>query len=327
MSAPASWRDLLSDLIRQPGERERIANEIGVNPLTLDRWCSGKSTLRSRNIGPLLQAVPASQRDLLTNLLAQDDLLVPHFTFYDLPPDELETAFFRHVLETRATTPPMLLFWTVCRQVLQHALRRLDRESVGMAITVAACMPPAAGTRTISSLREVMGLGSPPWPGDLEHQSMFLGIESLAGYVMMRCRPQTIDDLREPQTLLPAYQTEYEISAAAHPIMYTNQVAGCLLISSTQPRYFASPARLALIADYAQLIALAFTPQQFYPSEWFNLRIMPPLPVQRQLLATLQRRITKIMQEAAATSRLLTRAEAEQLAWQQIEEEFIHLSK
>jgi hypothetical protein len=262
----------------------------------------------------------------MANLLTQDDLLVPHLTIDDLPPGELEAAFFRQVLETRATTPDMLLFWTVCRQVLQHALRRLDRESIGMAITVAVCMPPGAGTKTIRSLREVMGLGTPPWPGDLEHQSMFLGAESLAGYVVMRCRPQVIDDLREPQTLLPAYQTEYEISAAAYPIMYTNRVAGCLLVSSTQPRYFASQARLALIADYAQLIALAFTPEQFYPPEWIDLRIMPPLPVQQRLLVTLQRRITQMMQEASATSRLLTRGEAEQLAWQQIEEELIHLS-
>ena len=32
MSAATSWRDLLRDLIRQPGERERIAKEIGVTP-------------------------------------------------------------------------------------------------------------------------------------------------------------------------------------------------------------------------------------------------------------------------------------------------------
>lgn len=327
MSALASWRELLSDLIRQPGERERVANEIGVNPVTLDRWCTGKSTLRSSNIGPLLQAVPASQRELLADLLTQDGLLVPPSAINDLPADELESAFFRQVLETRATTQEMLLFWTLCRQVLQHALRRLDRESLGMAITVAVCMPPAADTGKVRSVREMMGLGTPPWSGDLEHQSMFLGAESLAGYVVMSCRPQAIDDLREAQTLLPAYQTEYEISAAAHPIMYTNRVAGCLLVSSTQARYFTSSARMALIADYARLISLAFTPQQFYPPEWIDLRIMPPLPVQQRLLVTLQRRITQMMQEASAASHLLTRSEAEQLAWQQIEEELIQLSR
>jgi GAF domain-containing protein len=231
------------------------------------------------------------------------------------------------VLVARATTEETLLFWVVCRQILQHALRRLDPESLGMAITVAVCMPPAAGKRTIRSLRESMGLGTAPWPGDLEHQSMFLGADSLAGYVVSRCHPQVIDDLREPHTLLPAYQTEYEVSAAAHPILYANRVAGCLLVSSTQPSYFVSPARLALIADYAQLIALAFRPQQFYPLEWIELQVMPPLPVQRQLFATLQQRITQMLKEAFAASRSLTRDEAEQLAWQQIEEELIQLPR
>jgi hypothetical protein len=327
MSAPSSWRELLKYLISPSGERERIANEIGVNPVTLDRWCSGKSTLRSRNIGPLLQAVPVGQRELLADLLTQDHLLPPDLAITDMPPDELESGFFRQVLVTRATTEEVLLFWIMCRQILQHALRRLDPESVGMAITVAVCMPPAAGKRTVRSLREIMGLGTPPWPGDLEHQSMFLGAESLAGYVVSHCHPRAIDDLREPQTLLPAYQTEYEVSAAAHPIMYANRVAGCLLVSSTQPKYFVSPACMALIADYAQLIALAFRPQQFYPLEGIELHIMPPLPVQRQLLVTLQQRIMQMLKEAFADSRSLSRDEAEQLAWQQMEEELIQLSR
>ncbi len=324
MSAPTSWRDLLRDLTRQPSERERIAKEIGVTLVTLDRWCNGKSTLRSRHIGPLLQAVPAAQRELLAGLLTQDHLLVPDLAATSLSPDELESAFFRQVLIARATTEAPLLFWVVCRQILQHALRRLDPEPFGMAITVAVCVPPASGRKTIRSLRESMGLGTPPWPGDLEHQAMLLGAESLAGYVVSHCRPEAIDDLRKPHTLLPAYQMEYEISAAAHPIMYTNRVAGCLLVSSTQPNYFDSLNRLALIADYAQLISLAFLPEQFYPLEWIELQVMPPPGVQRQKFATLQHRIKEMLQEAFATSHLLRRDEAEQLAWQQIEEELLH---
>jgi hypothetical protein len=109
--------------------------------------------------------------------------------------------------------------------------------------------------------------------------------------------------------------------------MYANRVAGCLLVSSTQPRYFVSQNRLALIADYAHLLALAFTPQQFYPLEWIELQLMPPLAVQRQLFATLQHRIKQMLQEAFLDSRSLRREEAEQLAWQQLEEELLHLDR
>jgi hypothetical protein len=47
--------------------------------------------------------------------------------------------------------------------------------------------------------------------------------------------------------------------------------------------------------------------------------------LQRQLLVSLQQRIMQMLKEALAASRSLTRDEAEQLAWQQIEEELIHL--
>ena len=133
-----------------------------------------------------------------------------------------------------------------------------------MAITLVQCMP-ASSEGKIRSLRESMGLGTPPWPGDLERQAIFLGAESLAGYVVTNCRQAAINDLRANTSFLPAYQTENEVSALAHPIMYANLIAGCLLLSSTQPNYFLSESRLALISDYAQLIALAFGPEQFVP--------------------------------------------------------------
>lgn len=47
---------------------------------------------------------------------------------------------------------------------------------------------PVSSEGKVRSLRESMGVGTPPWPGDLEHQAMFLGAESLAGYVVTNCR-------------------------------------------------------------------------------------------------------------------------------------------
>ncbi|HYU76340.1 MAG TPA: hypothetical protein VEL31_27015, partial [Ktedonobacteraceae bacterium] len=94
----------------------------------------------------------------------------------------------------------------------------------------------------------------------------------------------------------------------------------------TAPNYFLSPARLSLIADYAQLIALAFTPEQFVPLEQIELRVIPTAERQRELFATFQQRIIVVMKEALNTKRLITRIEAEQLVWQQLEEKLIHIS-
>jgi transcriptional regulator with XRE-family HTH domain len=322
LERPSSWRDLLKSIISDPGERERLANEIGVRSITLSRWITGESTPHPQNLRQLLQALPKQQRDLLSFLLQEE-----HIDLTDLgaseSADEIDYQFIKQVFEARATTPSNLLFWTLCRKVLLHALRRLDPERIGMAITVVQCMP-ASSEGKVRSLRERMGLGTPPWSADLEHQAMFLGAESLAGYVVAHCQQAAINDLRENRSFLPAYQTEYEVSALAHPVLYANRVAGCLLLSSTQPNYFLSPSRRSLIADYAQLIALAFTPEEFVPPEQIALQLMPPAQVQYELFATFHQRIIEQMRASANTKRIVTHMEAEQLVWQQLEEELIH---
>ena len=317
MSDPPSWRDLLKRIIDAPGERERIANEIGVRSITLDRWIAGTSKPRMQNLRQLQHALPKVHKDQLTLLMEEEhiDLTDPETSE---PPDEIDYQFIRQVLETRATAPSNLLFWTLCRKVILHALRRLDPERNGMAITLVQCMPVSSEGK-VRSLRESMGVGTPPWPGDLEHQSMFLGAESLAGYVVTNCRQAAINDLRINTTFLPAYQVEYEVSALAHPIMYTNRIAGCLLLSSTQADYFLSESRLALISDYTQLLALAFSPEQFIQSEHIELRLMPPVKMQRELFATFPQRVITEMK-----SHNITRAAAEQIVWQHFEEELIH---
>jgi len=324
LEKPSSWRDLLKDIIGDYVERERIANEIGIRSITLTRWTTGESTPRPQNLRQLVHALPKQHRDQLTLLLEEEhvDLTDP---VSSEPPDEIDYQFIRQVFEARATTPSNLLFWTLCRKVLQHALRRLDPERIGMAITVAQCMP-ASSDGKVHSLRERMGLGTPPWPGDLEQHAMFLGAESLAGHVVTNCRQEVINDLRESASLLPAYQLEHEVSAVAHPILYANMVAGCLLLSSTQPKYFLSASRLSLIADYAQLIALAFTPEQFVLPEQIELRLMPTAEQQHRLFVTFQQRILEVMKKSLNAGRAVTRMEAEQIVWQQFEEELIHTS-
>jgi hypothetical protein len=324
LEQPSSWRELLKSIISDPAERERIANEIGVRSITLTRWITGESTPRPHNLRQLLHALPKQHRDLLSSLLGEEHIDLTD-TVASEPPDEIDYQFVRQVFEARATTSSNLLFWTLCRKVLLHALRRLDPERIGMAITVVQCMPVSSEGK-VRSLRERMGLGTPPWEGDLEHKAIFLGAESLAGYAVAKCRQGVVNDLRESTAFLPGYQVEYEVSALAHPLLYANRVAGCLLLSSTEPNYFLSSARLSLIADYAQLIALAFTPEQFVPVEQIELQLMPTVERQRELFATFQQRIIVVMKEALNTNRLITRIEAEQLVWQQLEEELIHIS-
>jgi len=323
MSDPSSWQDLLKDIISNPVERERLAKAVGVRPITLYRWVSSESSPRPQNLRQLLSALPYEQRNRMAALLEQEHLDFSESSLSDSL-DQLEFPFVRQVLELRATTAEVVLYWTLCHKVFQHALRRLDPERIGMSIRVVLCMPPGSDGK-IHSLRESVGQGTPPWRDDLEQEAIFLGAESLAGYVVTSCRPAVVQNLTSENFRLPAYQAEHELSAMAAPIMYASQVAGCVLVSSTQTDYFTSSSRLALIADYTQLIALAFKPEQFYPPDWLELRVMPAFDAQRVLLASFRERVIALMKEAAQEKRLLTHTQAEQLAWQHVEEELIHI--
>jgi len=318
-----SWREQLSKIISNPGERERIANEIGVRAVTMSRWISGESVPRPHNLRLLLNALPKQQRDELLESMEEDlsDLAVSAL------PDissEIAYKFIMEVFDARATTSDTLRYWTISHLVLEQAIRQLDPERVGMAITIVRCMPPTNDGK-IHSLRESQGLGTPPWSGNLEQNAIFLGAESLAGYVVASCRVEAVQDLVKDRTFLPAYQTEHEVSAIAHPIMMAGRIAGCLLVSSTQPNYFLTQSRLSLIHGYANLITLAFEPHEFYKPELVELRVMPPLHVQRKYFASFRQRLLRIMMESAATERPLINIQAEELVWQELEEILLHL--
>jgi hypothetical protein len=326
MSNSTQWRELLGSIISNPAERDRIANEIGVHFVTLTRWVSGDSSPRPHNLRQLLHALPQHQRTQLLPLI--EDILPNASDFEtDTSAQEIPYKFIMEVFETRASTPDLLRFWSITRLVLQRALSHLDPERVGMAITVVRCMPPHPLDSRIRSLRESVGLGTPPWGGDLEEKALLLGAESLAGHVTVSCRLGQIGDLRTNKTFLPAYQSENEVSAVACPIMYACRVAGCLLLSSTQPNYFQSESRLSLIRGYTHLVSLAFEPQEFYDPSSIDLRIMPPPNVQQNYLVSFRQRVLRLMQDSSSTEHRLASTEAEQQVWSQLEEILLNLPR
>jgi hypothetical protein len=325
MSTPSSWRDLLRDVISDPAELYRLAAAIGVHAVTLNRWAQGVSTApRPQRLRQLVQVFPVHSQALLTELLQQE-----YGHFQDLSPsngqEQIDYAFIQQVWEARATTPTHLQFWTLSGKILESALRQFDPLRMGMSITIAQLMPPSPHG-SIRSLREVAGLGNPPWSPNLENRMRFLGAETLAGSVVSHGCAEFLDDLRVQTTALPICHEEYEVSAAACPIMYANRVAGCLLFSSTQPAQFRSEGRRTLIKDYAQLLAQVFPPDHFFELTQIQLWLMPPPQIQYRTLATFQQRVNALMKEAYTSSQDLTRSQIEQQVWQQIEEELFEIS-
>ncbi|HET8911878.1 MAG TPA: hypothetical protein VFN23_10465 [Ktedonobacteraceae bacterium] len=323
MQEPRSWRSLLGRIIHDPQERQRIADELGVRPITLTRWVSRESIPRTQNLRHLLSIFPLQQRKLFADLIAEE------FKDFPLAPVEdntqtISSSFYTRLLATNTSTTDILRCWVICSQILQQALIHLDPEHNGLLLTIVRCMPPSNDGK-VKSLREYVALGTYPWNTDLEQKAMFLGAESLAGYAVSSCRFATIQSITEGRTLLPAHRVEFEESAAAYPIMRSGRISGCFLVSSVLRNNFVDQEWLDLIQAYTNLLVLAFEPSDFYAPSQIELRIMPNSSIQQSYLTNFRQRVGTTMTRAVHEGLSLNHSQAEQQVWSHLEEELLRL--
>ncbi len=331
MSELQTWRTVLGKIIRDPQERQRLAQELQISPITLTRWAGGISTPRSQNLRSLVQVAPAKYRDSLIALLEQD--FEGFSSFEGISPKRemqkennevafIPVEFYTRVLHTCAETSKNLLFQSLCDLILQQCLKQLDPYRVGMAITIARCMPPRSESGKVQSLREVAGRGTTPWNDNLDQQGILLGAESLAGHAVSSQHLETNQHLQERVSVSPGYQSQWEQSAVATPIMRTGNIAGSLLVSSSQPDYFL-PTISKLIERYAELVALAFDADDFYAPKQVALSILPSFSEQQPYVAQFRKRVVETLQKATREQEHLTVSQAEQRVWQHIEDHLL----
>ena len=325
MQEAQTWRTLLGTIIEDPQERQRLAGELEVGPITLTRWANGQATPRLQKLQELTNALP-QHRPLLLELLGREfeDFISAFESINADTSPEIPAAFYARVLSTYSTTPHLLRSTSISSLILQQALAHLDPNRLGMSITVVLCSTPRPGGK-VRSLRETLGRGTHPWKSHLDNQALLLGYESLAGYAVTTFRCLANQNIKEGQTFLPVLRTGYEESAVACPLLQGNRVAGCLLAASNKVNYF-TPVRQALIRSYANLLVLACEPEDFYDQQSIALGIMPSLEAQQSYFAHFRQRVTALMVQTAAEERPMTRKQAELEIWQQLEEEFLHLS-
>jgi hypothetical protein len=316
---PPAWSNILQGMIKSTAERQRLSAALGVTTMTLSRWASGESKPQRPHLINLLQVVHPNQRQELLEALSEQ---YPDLQLDDNAIENIPSDFFARILNIRTTTTESLRFWRISEEVLKQTLHQLDPNRLGMAIKLVQCMPPRPEDNKIRSLRERAGKGSSPWTADLDHDVLFLGLESLSGYAVEVRHIVSDDDLRQGGKTFPAIQDVYEVSAAAHPIRFEGRIAGCLLASSTQPRYF-SQQRLNLLTIFSDLISLAFDNDDFYPASSIELRVMPKPEIQRPILANFRQRVTAKFQQAMFQHQNLSNAQIELLAWQELENELL----
>lgn len=321
-----TWRDLLTLILNDPHEKQRLLEELGIRPITLNRWLDGDTTPRPQNMHLLLNVFPQYRDQFLDLLRYEKGFEELMATMDDSSAKEIPPAFYIRVFSARASTIESQRFWSIGSLILQEAIGQLDPDRLGLAVIVVRCMPPPPGSSKVRSLRESIGVGTTPWPSDLEQHALFLSAESLSGYAVSLCRPAVNQDIASDTSFVPTSPGEHEKSATAYPILYAGRVAGCLLVSSTQVNYFLSQTRTTLIQHYADLLALAFEPDDFYAPQDIELQVMPPHPVQRPYFANFRQRVARTMIQGVQKRRPINNLDAEKLVWQELEEELLQLN-
>jgi hypothetical protein len=312
------WRALLGSITRDSASMQRIIQELGVREITIKRWVDGKSEPRPQNIRRLYVALP-EYRELFRKLFEEAFEKYPDLSLDEMV-QEIPTQFYTHIFRMRSTISRTQRYWSIANAILNQALGQLDPDKLGMAVSVVRCMHSSKHAPLIRSLRQSVGQCTLPWPSNLEQTAMFLGAESLAGYVVTTCHPAQVHNYTEDKAAFPAHQLEGEQSAAAHPILYSGRIAGCLLFSSRQPEYFQPASRQKLVADYAHLIALAFDAAEFVDQQNLVLSLMPPLARQKAHFANFRKLLTDakfLLHEQASDM------DAEQYVWENIETQLL----
>jgi transcriptional regulator with XRE-family HTH domain len=323
MGTSSTWQNILQQVLKIPGEQQRIAVAIGLSQMTLTRWAKGESNPQRPHLTRLVQVIQPAFRDALLEAL-EDSYQDIHSWLKDDSSEYIPSEFIAQLLNVRTTTTDSLRFWRISDMILKQILAQLDPNQLGMAVTLVQCMPPSErhGNK-IRSMRERAGRGTFPWTADLEPMALFLGMESLAGYAVEARRIVNTDDLTK-EKLLPTYGTDFEASASAHPILLGGYIAGCLAASSTQIGYFTQQ-RQSLLVAFSNLASLAFDKEEFYDPKLVELRVMPTPKYQRPILNDFRLRVSKLLTTATHQRTRMSNTEAEQKVWIDIEEKLLSL--
>ncbi len=321
MGEQQSWRDLLAELISDALERQRIANAIGINPVTITRWVANRSRPRVDNIRQLLEVLPQRREQLVA--LMQEEF--PALATYEQEPvesiQEIPPAFYARIMNAFASAPTILRAPTITALILQQIIVHFDPLKQGIIVVLAQCVPPAPGAK-VRSLRQVLKRTSRQ--DQPERQMQFLGAESQAGRAVMIGRFIVVQGLAEKERRYVIRYEPTEGSVVTCPIMKSDNAAGCLYVFVPRQNYFTQE-RLDLVRAYANLLIPGFEESEFYSLSDIDLGIMPSLSLQLPIFADFQMRVTRYMVQKQVEGSLITRPQAEQIIWKKIENELLHM--
>lgn len=302
-------------LHRNRAEIGRISRELDVAENTIYRWMNGTSDPRHSHLRNLPDVMSEHRQAMIQAINKTFPGVLDMNILASIP--EIRVEIYRRVLELVASTAdPANCLWQVAQTIFDYALLQLDTEHKGITIIYASFMPPCEDDGTIHSLYEALARGTEPW-SPASDSRVFLGSTTLAGSAVMQQRMMRWDSRDEATRLLVEVDT-HEASSCAAPVMRGGRVAGALVVSSTQPRFFDDPTACKAVDDLAHLLATALQDKDFYPYTKLKLRPMLSLAEQREILASCY--VQRLL--SYAREHHVSRAEAEIYVRRDLERQF-----
>ena len=99
MDETQQWRELLGSILYDPKEKQRIASELRLNPITLSRWVSGDAIPRPYNLQLLLKTLPRYRASLLEVMPAAWKSALNSAPPVDESPGEISSSFLYTCLD------------------------------------------------------------------------------------------------------------------------------------------------------------------------------------------------------------------------------------
>jgi hypothetical protein len=324
----SNWRELLALILRNPREKQQLLEELKVRAITLTRWINGQTEPRQQNLQQLMKVL-TRYCDYLPDLL-KDDKKTGHLSLL-LASEEpvspmIPSELYGLVLASRAYIPANQRFWTIANMILRQAMEQLGVPDPGIAMWITRCTRNAdEEAKKIRSLYVTLGYQTRRLE-HLEQERMFLGAEAAEGEALVTGHPVVYQNLQHASFLTAKTPVIDHCSAAVYPITYQGLVAGTFSVVSMSTDYFLMPGRATLVRRYSELLSLAFAPTDFVSREKLLLGVMPDYDIQKSLFADFRQRVTTLMGEEFRRGKSIGTLEAENVVWQNLEEELLALN-
>lgn len=308
---PKTWRDMLLKIIENSDQRARIAEALDVTEKTIGRWATGINTPKISTMVGLIEVIPSWYREAFSNLvIAEFPEMTKRVEATGLSLEEtvsdIQSVLYDRVLHERIHAFSPVSQWGMSMLILQQCASQLDTDRTGIIAIVTKC----AGPPPIKQLRNEYMEVSSFWPGEISKQRFFRGSESIAGAVVESLQPLVVNNTKQGGERIEP-QVEGINSFAIYPILSFGNIAGCLVILSSEFNHFTSR-RIELLRRYSELLSLAFPDGEFYAAEQIQLQIVPEHAVQLLMLERMQQLVYKELTQAEQHDQYLDRHEAEQ---------------